>query len=117
MILVRNIRLPLSSNEKQAVHSALKTLRLPAAEVAHAGIARISVDARRGKPWLIYTVAVTLKDKGAETALAGAAPCVAIFKEKRLTLKRGEKQLEHRPVVCGLGLRAFLQLCCWHGRG
>ena len=75
MLLVRNIRLPLSCTERQAVQEALRILHLPAAAVRESGIAKISVDARHRKPVLVYTVAITLNDEGAEPAYAGAAPC------------------------------------------
>lgn len=103
MLLVRNIRLPLSCTERQAVQEALRILHLPAAAVRESGIAKISVDARHRKPVLVYTVAITLNDEGAEPAYAGAAPCVAVSKPVRLILPKGEKTLETRPVVCGLG--------------
>ena len=103
MLLVRNIRLPLSCTERQAVQEALRILHLPAAAVRESGIAKISVDARHRKPVLVYTVAITLNDEGAEPACAGAAPCVAVSKSVRLILPKGEKTLKTRPVVCGLG--------------
>ena len=103
MLLVRNIRLPLSCTERQAVQEALRILHLPAATVRESGIAKISVDARHRKPVLVYTVAITLNDEGAEPAYAGAAPCVAVSKPVRLILPKGEKTLKTRPVVCGLG--------------
>lgn len=103
MLLVRNIRLPLSCTERQAVQEALRILHLPAAAVRESGIAKISVDARHRKPVLVYTVAITLNDEGAEPAYAGAVPCVAVSKPVRLILPKGEKTLKTRPVVCGLG--------------
>ena len=103
MLLVRNIRLPLFCTERQAVQEALRILHLPAAAVRESGIAKISVDARHRKPVLVYTVAITLNDEGAEPAYAGAAPCVAVSKPVRLILPKGEKTLKTRPVVCGLG--------------
>ena len=103
MLLVRNIRMPLSCTERQAVQEALRILHLPAAAVRESGIAKISVDARHRKPVLVYTVAITLNDEGAEPAYAGAAPCVAVSKPVRLILPKGEKTLKTRPVVCGLG--------------
>ena len=103
MLLVRNIRLPLSCTERQAVQEALRILHLPAAAVRESGIAKISVDARHRKPVLVYTVAITHNDEGAEPAYAGAAPCVAVSKPVRLILPKGEKTLKTRPVVCGLG--------------
>ena len=103
MLLVRNIRLPLSCGEGQAIEKALKLLHLPRQAAAQTGIAKISVDARHGKPMLVYTVAITLKNEGAESALAEAVPCVAITRQQPLLLENGSQLLEHRPIVCGLG--------------
>jgi len=50
MILVRNIRLPLSAAEPQAFEKALHTLRVPRSKVEHTGVAKLSVDARHGQP-------------------------------------------------------------------
>ena len=63
MILVRNIRLPLSAGEPQAFEKALHTLRVPRSKVEHTGVAKLSVDARHGQPKLVYTVAVTLRSE------------------------------------------------------
>ena len=62
MILVRNIRLPLSAGEPQAFEKALHAARIPRGKVQHLGVAKLSVDARHGQPKLVYTVAVTLKE-------------------------------------------------------
>ena len=78
MILVRDIRLPLSAGEPQAFEKALHLARIPRSKAAHLGVAKLSVDARHGQPRLVYTVAVTLKDEGEESAFAGASPCVAL---------------------------------------
>ena len=53
MILVRNIRLPLSAAEPQAFEKALHTLRVPRSKVEHTGVAKLSVDARHGQPKLV----------------------------------------------------------------
>ena len=103
MILVRDIRLPLSAGEEQAKAQALKILRLPAGRVGRMGVSRLSVDARHGRPKLVYTIAVTLKDEGEEPAFAGSSPCVALRAEPQFTLTPGAEKLPGRPVVCGLG--------------
>ena len=78
MLLVRNIRLPLTcpDPDAEAAAKALAILRVPARKAAHCGVAKLSVDARHGTPVLVYTIAVTLNDEGEEPALAGASPCV-----------------------------------------
>ena len=103
MILVRDIRLPLSQGEEQAKARALSILRLPAGKVRQMGVSRLSVDARHGRPKLVYTIAVTLKDEGEEPAYAGASPCVAFRQEAQFHLTPGPRRLRSRPVVCGLG--------------
>ena len=103
MILVRDIRLPLSQGEEQAKARALSILRLPEHKVRQMGVSRLSVDARHGRPKLVYTIAVTLKDEGEEPAYAGASPCVAFRQETPFCLTPGPERLRSRPVVCGLG--------------
>ena len=103
MILVRDIRLPLSAGEPQAFEKALHLARVPRAKVGHLGVAKLSVDARHGQPKLVYTVAVTLKDEGEESAYAGASPCVALHQKVDFSVQNGTQPLVHRPVVCGLG--------------
>lgn len=76
MLLVRNIRLPLScpDPDAEAAAQALHILRVPAHKAARCGVAKLSVDARHGKPVLVYTMAITLKDEGEESAYAGPRP-------------------------------------------
>ena len=87
MILVRNIRLPLSAAEPQAFEKALHTLRVPRSKVEHTGVAKLSVDARHGQPKLVYTVAVTLKQPGEEAALAAADTIERIYNIPGITVK------------------------------
>lgn len=103
MILVRDIRLPLSAGEEQAFEKALHTAHIPASKVGRLAVARLSVDARHGTPRLVYTVAAALKDEGEESAYAGGSPCVAISRRAELAVRGGSEPMAHRPVVCGLG--------------
>lgn len=105
MILVRNLRLPLScpDPEQEAVRRACKILHLPLTRAAHTGIAKLSVDARHDMPVLVYTIAITLNDEGEESALAGASPCVCFTRKPEFTFPQGHTPLAHRPVVVGLG--------------
>ena len=105
MLLVRNIRLPLtcSAPDAEAAAQALRLLRVPPARAAHCGVAKLSVDARHGKPVLVYTIAVTLNDEGEESALAGASPCVCFTRPPKFDFPVGDTPLAHRPVVVGLG--------------
>ena len=105
MLLVRNIRLPLTcpDPDAEAAAKALAILRVPARKAAHCGVAKLSVDARHGAPVLVYTIAVTLNDEGEEPALAGASPCVCYTQPPRFDFSVGKIPLAHRPVVVGLG--------------
>ena len=103
MLIVRNIRLPLSAGAEQAIEQAVRLAKLPKGAVGQAEIAKISVDARRKTPTLVYTVAIRLKEEGAEPAYAGSVPCVSFMQAKPLELKIGDKPLQNRPVVVGLG--------------
>ena len=89
MILVRNIRLPLSAGEPQAFEKALHTLRVPRSKVEHTGVAKLSVDARHGQPKLVYTVAVTLKEEREEAACAGASRSVTVRGKTNLSVQIG----------------------------
>ena len=103
MILVRNIRLPLSAGEPQAFEKALHTARIPRGRVQHLGVAKLSVDARHGQPKLVYTVAVTLKDPADEAAFAARGGDVTLHEKADFSVQNGTLPLGHRPVVCGLG--------------
>lgn len=103
MLLVNQIRLPLSSTEETAIREALRVLRLSRKDAAQVGVAKISVDARRGAPHLVYTVAVTLNNEDAQSAYADQAPRVSVCTPQPLLLPRGAARLEARPIVCGLG--------------
>ena len=105
MLLVRNIRLPLTcpDPDAEAAAKALAILRVPACKAAHCGVAKLSVDARHGTPVLVYTIAVTLHDEGEKSALAGASPCVCFTRKLEFDFPVGRTPLAHRPVVVGLG--------------
>ena len=105
MLLVRNLRIPLSCKDVEAEtqRQALRILRVPPHKAAHCGIAKLSVDARHGTPVLVVTAAITLKDEGEESALAGASPCVCFARKPEFAFPVGKTPLPHRPVVVGLG--------------
>ena len=55
MLLVRGVRLSLNTPrpEAEATDRALKILKVRPGDVAGAGVARLSVDARHGRPSLV----------------------------------------------------------------
>ena len=103
MILVRNIRLPLSAGEPQAFEKALHAARIPRGKVQHLGVAKLSVDARHGQPKLVYTVAVTLKEPAEDAAFAARCGDASLQQKVDFSVQNGIQPLAHRPVVCGLG--------------
>ena len=103
MILIHDIRLPLSAGEPQAYEKALRLARIPRGKVSHLGIARLSVDARHGQPQLVYTVAVTLKESAEEAAFAARCGDASLQQKVDFSVQNGIQPLAHRPVVCGLG--------------
>ncbi len=102
MLLVREIRLPLPAGEEEAKARALRLLGVGRGQVRDAAIAKLSVDARRGRPQLVYTVAVTLHSEEAEQRLAGAGKGTLVCPQP-FTVPVGAAPLAHPPVVCGLG--------------
>lgn len=102
MIIVSGLRLPLDSEAAMAVALALKTAGLGPAAVAAAGLHKVSVDARRAPPSLVYSVALTLKDP-AEEAAAAKRSGVRLVTRSETTPIPGGQPLPGPVVVCGLG--------------
>ncbi len=102
MILVRNIRLPISAPEGEALAQALRRAKIPAQQAAQLGVAKLSVDARRGTPQLVYTVAVRLADPAAEAAYTDGADIV-LQQPQPFRFAAGSRKMASRPVVCGFG--------------
>ncbi len=103
MITVNEIRLPLGSDKKEAIRQAIKLLKISDSDVKFADISRISVDARRSVPSLVYTVAVTLNTEGAQQAFVGFAPRVKVVTPHAFIMPTVKNQPAKRPVVCGFG--------------
>lgn len=103
MLMVKDIRLSLNSNEAEAVQKALTILRVKASNVKSAVIAKISVDARKKPLTFVYTVAVELDSRGAELSCESLAPCITLAKKTELLINHGEGVHKTRPVVCGFG--------------
>ena len=83
--------------------AALRRLGVSPEKTAGAELTKISVDARRRTPELVYAVAVSLKDEAAEEALAARTAGAVLKRRAPLSLVCGPSPLGGRPVVCGLG--------------
>lgn len=103
MLLVKDIRLPITATEQDAVSAAVKILGVNKSDVKSAAVSKISTDARRRPISFVYTIAVELFNEGAGLLSKGLAPCVCFARHQELIIEHGGETLLHRPVVCGLG--------------
>ncbi len=100
MILVHGIRLPLNSLPQQAVEAALRKAKLAQQQVQHTAIHKVSVDARRGNPMLVYSVAIEVQ---ASNYKPPNIQDIRIAQEAEISLQPGKQELPGPIVVCGLG--------------
>ncbi len=103
MILVNQIRLPLSRGQEEAVNIAVRKLGFSRGDVRYAGISKISVDARRAAPELVYTVAVSLHQPEKEAKFAKKGADISVVQPQEFIFPKVAAKPEHPPVVCGLG--------------
>ncbi len=103
-VRVRNLRLGLEESESRLKRLAAARLGIREGLIRTWGIARKSVDARRERVVLVYTVDLELSG-GVELAPEVlASPDVAVIQEKAQGyLKEGEEKLRYSPVIVGLG--------------
>ncbi|MBQ7816066.1 MAG: hypothetical protein IJ339_01755, partial [Oscillospiraceae bacterium] len=102
MIIVNNIKLNLDQPKEQAVAMAVKKLKLPKVQIRDAFIHKVSVDARKGIKF-VYSVGVNLVHAENEKLFIGKDKDVSVKEKQPLVIPNGEKPLECRPVICGLG--------------
>lgn len=103
-VIVNEVRVPLGAGEDEAVELALRRLGLGHGELAGAGIAKCSVDARhRSRLSLVYAVELDLRcDEAAAVARAGS-PQVRLRVPAPYAPPMGEEALSSRPVIAGFG--------------
>ena len=102
MIIVNNIKLNIDQPKQQAVALAVKKLRLPKSDIKDAFIHKMSVDARNGVKF-VYSVGINLCDSEKEQLFAGKDKDVSVKEKQPLVIEKGDKPLQNRPVICGLG--------------
>lgn len=100
-LLIGNVRMPLGRDQRDAVARAVQLAGVRPQDIQASGVHRLSVDARHGRPVLVYTIALTVPAQ-AMPRYAGR-PGVQLLQEQPLLLQHGCQRLERRPVVCGLG--------------
>lgn len=100
-LLVGNIRVPLGCGECEATARAVEQIRARAEDILCSGVHKVSVDARRGRPALVYTIAVVVPAE--QLSRYAQCPGVAVQHEEPLLPVHGSQPLVHPPVVCGLG--------------
>ncbi|MEG1568173.1 MAG: NAD(P)/FAD-dependent oxidoreductase [Oscillospiraceae bacterium] len=103
MLLIKDIRLPLSRDVGDAYQKAYDILGVSASLVQSAQVSKISVDARHGKQTMVYTVAVSLKDSNAEPSYEGLASCISFARKMPFHIAKGNVPLDNRVCVCGFG--------------
>ena len=102
MIIVNNIKLNIDTPKEQAIQLAVKKLKLSKGQIKDSFIHKMSVDARNGVKF-VYSVGINLADSGKEADFAGKDKDVTVKIIEPLVIPNGTKELENRPVICGLG--------------
>lgn len=101
-IIVSNVRLPFDCPEQQAVREALRLTGIAEGSV-QAAVCRASIDARRGGLSRVYSVRIDGMQDERAFAENLQMPFVRFKEDTPPAIKRGNKKLEHRPVVVGFG--------------
>lgn len=102
-IIVPNLVTSLEEPVEKAVFDACRSLRLPKEEILSAGIAKTSVDARKGSVRFVSSVWVDVTPGGISVLKKRKGMTVTPLPEAALPLSFGEEALPTRPVVIGLG--------------
>lgn len=98
-VKVSNIKMPVDAGFAEVFSVARKRLGLPKSEVLSEKILRRSIDARRGKVALVYSVLVETEKK----IICDGKDIVSVEADKIEIPKAGTSVLNHRPVVVGFG--------------
>ena len=101
-LMVSNIRLPFDVPEEQALAEARRLTGLHSNDT-QAAVYRVSIDARRGKIFRVYSVRLDAPMDEKAFAENLQMPFVRYKPDEKPTVPCGSKRLEHRPVVVGLG--------------
>lgn len=108
-IVIRNIKLPYDTDEREAIELALRRARAAHLDVTDksAHVQKRSVDARRnranpdGKPHFIYSISLSVNGRLSSERLARLDAAVLVDDEPEIVL--GSEKLTCRPIVVGFG--------------
>ena len=100
--MVTGIRLPFDLPEQAAIAEARRLTGLTANDI-QAAVCRVSIDARRGQISRVYSVRLDAPFDEKAFAEKLQMPFVRYKPNTKIVIPHGEKRLEHRPVVVGLG--------------
>ncbi len=100
-LLVSGIRQSLGRDQKAAIAAAVHTAGVREQDLLSAGVHRLSVDARKGRPTLVYSIALVVP--AAQLPRYAGRPGVQLHAPQLLAPVHGSLPLAQRPVVCGLG--------------
>lgn len=107
MILLHDLRLPLTAPPEEAFAAACGRLGLAAVHIAGCHIHKISVDARKTPPRLVYSVALALENEALERQAVqkagGESARLRLAAPARVAAKPGAAPLPGPVVVCGMG--------------
>ena len=104
MLVVSDLRIPLESDRKEAIDSAVRRLKTAKGDVKSACIVKTSVDARHKKHiMLVCSVGIELYSDEEAAAARLNDPHVAVKRQAPIQFRTGSDPLNCRPVVIGFG--------------
>ena len=101
-LIVSGIRLPFDEPEAAALEKARRLTGLSERDT-EAAVCRVSIDARRGQISRVYSVRLDAHCDEKAFAEKLQVPFVRYKENAEPEIPCGEKRMEHRPVVVGLG--------------
>ncbi len=112
MIIVTDIRLPLSSNpETDAPKSALENISIKKSDIFSARLRKMSLDSRHGKYCYVCSVTVETANPELESLIISENDHVAAFEKVSVNPVIGTEKLYSRPVVAGFGPAGMFCAC------
>ena len=109
MIICNNIRLGVDSRQEDAISAAVRKTGLKHSRIRECWINKVSIDARKGKVSLVYSVGMSLIDPALEAMLSARDPDMQLKAPAEIRFEIGPKPMETRPVVIGFGPAGFMR--------